>query len=556
MVPSNLKDLKTSLETYYQDMHGQMREDDAFYYQDESVVQISIPNNIPIHMPSTAANIVDNMRDQIVTDAPVIEFVPKTKTKENEEKRVRMVKWAEKQLEYARNWAETDAIDQWKHDLLLRGAAAGKILVQDSGDVVQSHYVFRPLDPLNVYPSPNSNHPLTYVLEVQTRTVADVMAAYPDFEDPRGTELKRKGDRRADDLTREVEWLEYWDAENYIVEVDGQRIKEDPNPYGFVPYIFEYSGLGRSHANGDPKTKARGLITPIHGELQAEVRIKTAWDAQWQFHVFPVLMTKTNSRLVQKMLEVGPGGILEWGPLGEKPEWLEREAPNAQMIGFLDRINGALARQSAPILSNPGQGSGSEFGILEAMRIGQALKVISPVLKTLNRMGSQAINIMAKLAQKKSLDFEIESSRDSLVTLKGEDFDTFTFNVDFESIEPAENDRRILVGQGLVDRGIISKRTFLKKYGKNVVEDPEAEQEEIMLEALVQQAISTGYLFNAAMQGIEADTAAAQAEEGARRVAGGITGAGGEIATEALGLPPQGASRTEGRQTLSEQGVG
>lgn len=570
--PTDLRKLRGTLQTYYQQAHAQMRDDDDFYYQREGVVRMRKPRNIPIHMPSTATNIVDNMRDQIRTDQPVVDFAPRSRGEQADRLKSHMEKWGQDRLFDCRTRYEVDIIDQWKHDLLLRGAAAGKVLVNpelpdrpsDPEELKQwkadtslyDPFVVHPIDPLSVFPAPGPKRPLTYVLEVQYRTVADVLDSYPQFKDPTGHEL-RMNDMAdmADDLTREVEWLEYWDKEHYIVEVDGQRIIDEENPYGVVPYIFEYSGLGREHANGNPVNLARGILTAIHGELQAEVRIKTAWDAQWQFHVFPVLLVKSNAKLAERMLSVGPGSIAEWGNLGnEKPEWLRAEAPNPTMSDFLGIVMSNISRQSAPVLSNPGAGSGSEFGILEALRIGQALKVISPVVKALNKMGTQLLNLMARLAFTQGLSFEVTTSEDRVTSLDGSKFTHYTFDVDFESVDAAENDRRMLIGQGLVGAGLISRRTFHQRFGRTVVDDPDAEEEQLMVEALTQQALQSGMLLQAVMQQQAMEQERARtAQTGAQVMSSTLGGISPEIATEALGgLAPGAASRTAGRNQISE----
>lgn len=567
--PADLLKLYENLRTYYQKAHTQMRADDAFYYQNEGVVSMRKPRNIPIHMPSTATNIVDNMRDQIRTDEPIVDYSPRSRSQEATSLKSKAEKWGQDRLHDLRTLYEVDITDQWKHDLLLRGASAAKVLVNPElpdkpkgeealkqwreDSAMFDPFVVHPIDPLTIFPSPGPKRPLTYVLEAQWRTVADVSSMYPQFRDPVGHKLRMDDDTdKANDLTREVHWLEYWDKDHYIVEVDGDRIIDEKNPYGFVPYIYEFSGLGREHADGNPSNLARGILTSIHGELQAEVRIKTAWDAQWQFHVFPILLVKSNAKLAEKMLSVGPGGIAEYGNLGnEKPEWLAAEAPNQTMAEFLGIIMSNISRQAAPILSNPGQG-GSEFGILEAMRIGQALKVISPVIKSLNKMGTQLLNMMARLARHEDLSFTITTSEDKASTLNGSQFTHFTFAVDFESVDAAENDRRMLVGQGLVGAGLITRRTFHQRFGRNIVDDPEAEEEQMLVEQLTQQAVQSGMLLQAVMRMQQMQQQqAATAETGAQVAAGGSAI---EIATEALGnIAPGAASRSEARHTMSEQ---
>lgn len=563
--PKSLSDLNVNLKAYYQTMHDQMVEDSRFYYQDKGVARMRKPPSVPIHMPSTATHIIDNLRDQIKTDEPIVNFRPRSSSKDARELQSRLVTWGTDRFIYQRMWSQHDPADQWKHDLLLRGAAAAKVLVNpdiplDADERAEwsrfnEPFVVIPLDPLTVMPSPGGSRPISYVLEVQHRTAAEISDKFPEWGDPVGVRMREDGLLdEADDFTRPVEWLEYWDNEHYIVEVDGETVIDQANPYGRVPYIFEYSGLGREHATGDPANLARSLITGIHGELQAEIRIKTAWDAQWQFHVFPILLVEKNAKLAEKMLEAGPGGIVETGALGsETPTFLTVDAPNATMISFLEAVMGNITREAAPVLSNPGAGSGSEFGILEAMRIGQALKVISPVVKSMNKLGTQLLNLMSYLAEQQDLTFEVTTSNDRLVTLSSKDFGTETFQVDFESVDAAENDRRLLIGQSLTSHQLMSRRTFHEQYGRGLIDDPDAEEEQIMVEALVQQALESGLLLQAVQQNVAAQQSAAITPQIEQQTASILSGASPEIATEQLGqIPPGSAARTSGRNIIPQ----
>lgn len=574
-----LADLLTQLKKYYGVAHQQMRDDDAFYYQDESVVGMRKPRLIPTHFPASAANIVDNMREQMPTESPTIDWTPKTRSEESFNRRTLMIRWAEDRLRKMSERTEVAVFDQWKHDLLLRGAACSKVLVNPAEvpdkpvrgafrrkaaydqavtewteEVASNDYfIVRAIDPLSVYPSPGSNRPLLYMLEVQQRTVSEVLSKYDRFTDPVGVKLRAAGQGfKADDLMRPVEWLEFWSEEWYVIEVDGERVVEVKNPYGMVPYIFEYSGLGREHADGDPKYLARGLLTGIHNELRAEVRAMTAWDAQWQFHVFPLLLVKNNARLAAMMLQKGPGGVAEWGRLGnEPPTWLPVPPPNAEMVNFLSKVQGGMSRQQAAALANPAS-SQSQYGILEAMKISQALKLIAPVASTLNKMASSLVNTFARMSHYMELHYDVSSSDTRVSRLSPEDFIRYTFVVQFERIEAAENDRRLLVGTSLYDKGLISRRTFHREYGKNVVEDPDEEDEQILTERILQQMLESGVFLQAVMQGVTAEAAVATAEENASRVAE-ITGAAGEMGVEGAGpIAPQTAARTAGRQVMGE----
>ncbi len=568
--PTNLKDLNTELKKHYETMHTSMKVDDDWYNQVTSVAGMFVPLEIPIHFPSTATNIVDNMRDQVGTDEPVIEF----STLSNDENElawgVTMARWGLDRFEWIRNWSLQDAFEQAKQDLLLRGAGVIKISINEEvlpdppmrsefkgkgskeafNEAVRAYeakkqlnepFIVRAIDPLDIMIAPGSLTRPSYVLEHQIRRVVDMSTEYPTWPDPYKKELIEAGNEfDANNPLREVEWLEYYSAEHYIVTVDGETIIDMPNPYGFVPYIWEYSGLGRSHSDGDPGHLARGLLSTIHGELQAEVRVKTAWDAQWQYHVFPTLLVKKAAEAAAKQMSVGPGRIMEWGILGdEKPEFLTVPPPDENMIVFLERIEQAISRQTATVLSDPGS-SGSEFGILEALKIGQALKAVQPVIKTLNRMGAQTLGIMARLSKVRNLSFTVKVSGGNKKTITGDRFKDFDhFKVDFESIDAAENDRRMLIGSNLYTHELITKRTFHKKFGKSIVDDPDEEMQWMIVEGIVKQMMESGMILEIAMQ---------QMREG-QEEGGGLSGQ----VSSAVG-PEQGAF--PGLQNMMTEAVG
>ena len=551
--PTDLKTLSTELKKHYGNMHTSMRTDDDWYNQVPSVAGMFVPQEIPIHFPSTATNIVDNMRDQVGTDEPVIEF----STLSNDENElawgVTMARWGLDRFEWIRNWSLQDAFEQAKQDLLLRGAGAIKISINEDvlpdppirsdfkgrgskeafNEAVRAYeakkqlnepFIVRAIDPLDIMITPGSMTRPSYVLEHQIRRVIDINEKYEGWTDPEKAKLLAKGNSvDANNPLREVEWLEYCSADHYIVTVDGEVIIDRPNPYGFIPYIWEYSGLGRSHSDGDPKHLARGLLSTIHGELQAEVRVKTAWDAQWQYHVFPTLLVEKRADTAAKQMSVGPGRIMEWGILGKnKPEFLTVPPPDQNMIVFLSRIEQAIARQTATVLSDPG-GSSSEYGILEALKIGQALKAVQPIIKTLNRMGAQTLGIMAHLAKVRNLSFTVKVSGGNKKSITGDRFKDFDhFKVDFESIDAAENDRRMLIGSNLFTHGLITKRTFHKKFGKSIVDDPDEEQQWQIVEGIIEQLMASGVILEVAMQQMTAEDEAPVGGGLAQQVSGAV----------------------------------
>lgn len=535
--PSNLGAVFERMKRFYQNSHFEMEELESLYNLDGGHVNMQLPQGVPMHIPATPANIVDSMIAQLPTDRPVVELTSHTK---NEEKNAgRLQKWGLDRLKYIKESGEMDVFEGVKAHLFIRGAACTKVIVDEERlpDVPKSEdypdakefkevmkvyeerkagiepFVTRPLDPLIVFPSPGNTRELTFVIEQQIRNISD-MSQFTDWTDPEGkrmVEMHRPD--RAEDPTRQVRWLEFWSAPLvidgvvvdpgwYIIEVDSEEVIRVENPLGVVPYAYTFSGLGFPHHSGDPKFESIGLLSKIKGELKAEIRIKTAWDAQWQYHVFPTWLVQANAKLAARQLNKGPGRIIEWGPLGEKPPTLmEVKPPDANMITFLSRIEASMQRYVAPSLAGDDT---SDFGILTSIRIGQQLKTIEPVWKNMDLLASRTLNIMAKIAHHRELSFKVRTgSRDTETTLSGDDFNRYDFETTFERVDPAEDQRQLLIGSSLREKGDITWKTFARKYARTAIDNVDQEEEDRIVEKVVDQIVEQGLLIPSVMRGAQ-----------------------------------------------------
>ena len=244
---NNLDDLISANEHYYSEAHQQMADSDNLYNQDFSL-SIDLPENITVHKSSKATQIVDNLRDQIRVDEPVVIYRERGPKQKDQDHKAMMEMWGQHILSQISQNGMIDPLGQAPHDLILRGAACVKLMVREDSledkpakiskkawEAEMSHkphFIVKPVDPLNCYPSPSNE--LTYMIERQTRRVLDIRESYPHWTDPKAKKLSRS---LADNPLREVNWVEYWTREEYVVEVDGERIIDKPNPYGIIPYI-------------------------------------------------------------------------------------------------------------------------------------------------------------------------------------------------------------------------------------------------------------------------------------------------------------------------------
>jgi hypothetical protein len=469
---------------------------------------IDVPYEVRVFLSSTASNIIDGFRNQLRTHEPTVDFQVTGSTREAMKEAVMMQRWGYSALRREREQSMVDPNLQCGGDLLLRGATCKKIVVdvdrimseapkrgsksyQDWETQAMTNWPFvsRTIDPLSVFPSPGQNKPLSFMLERQIRAASEMWERYPEWKDP------QRGKKQGRNPARRVEWLEYWTPEFYVVEADGELVFERPNPYGLVPYIFEWSGMGRAHADGDPSHLAIGIITKVLGELEEEVRLKTAISVQTQMHVFPPILTVEDPRRVARQFGVGPGKVIRHQP-NFPPQYMNYPPPNENMYLFLSAIQQNIARVNSPAVQGV-RDPGVHYGVLQAQMVGQALTAIAPIRATLDRIGSQTLNMMASMMRVMDIPMAVTGSAEpmeSTLRLKGKDFKHCNFGVTFEAVDPAENDRMLLVGEAMRRAGDISQRTFWKKYAKHIVEDPDQEEINLLAETLMAQLAASGEL--------------------------------------------------------------
>ena len=205
---------------------------------------------------------------------------------------------------------------------------------------------------------------------------------------------------------------------------------------------------------------------------------------------------------------VSAGSVIKYNP-GEKPEWMEQAPPNEAMLRFLEVITANIQRKVSPSLTE--RPSGVDAGIHQALLLGQALKVISPIRRALDIMGGELLNGMARQMKALSLKMNVSGGterQDRMVN--GSDWKAFTFKVQFEAIDPVENDRRMLAGLALRrERAdglpLISRRTFMERYMGGVIENIDDEEAQLIAEAAVAQLVASGALLQSVMQEVQAN---------------------------------------------------
>jgi hypothetical protein len=116
------------LERYYGRAHRQMERADRIHNQDFTGL-VDVPYEIRVFLSSTASNIVQSYRNQIRTNEPTVNFSPGGVTRAAERHGVLMQKWGYGMLAEERRRSTIDPNLQCGFDLLLRGAACKKVIV-------------------------------------------------------------------------------------------------------------------------------------------------------------------------------------------------------------------------------------------------------------------------------------------------------------------------------------------------------------------------------------------------------------------------------------------
>jgi hypothetical protein len=128
------------------------------------------------------------------------------------------------------------------------------------------------------------------------------------------------------------------------------------------------------------------------------------------------------------------------------------------------------------------------------------------------------------------------------IRVSGDDFDHMSFEVTFEAVDPAENDRALMVGEALRRAGDISQRTFWEKYLKHVIADPEQEYINLWEEAILDHMLKSGALSQVVMDESmqeQMQQRAQQAQQGAQQAmgqAGGNAGPGGTPTNDTISV--------------------
>lgn len=540
MTAQDVLSLYSSMKDYYAATWAKMQRAQELYDHRFTRLEETVPEGVDIHEPSTASSVIDHFRDNI----RVHNIVPGREdwgiTKKAREQKALLLRLDGHILRKLRASSQVDLFVQTIFDMALRGAACTRIRYDmhawpevpeglneaDRNEFMQARSMrwplpAEPVDPLDVMPAPGGGWPIPWLVHRRMATCWEVKQEYPAWSNPKG----RKPNvlvERIELWSSEVHEDEYgWVPGVHKVVVDGEFVVNRENPYGVVPYVYEYSGMGRIDYSNDPSALAVNMLEKAESELMAEARIKTSLDAAVQFTVYPRLLTTDDPRDLKLRWDLSSGGILQVSGLGpdQKPTWLEQPQIDVGMWNFLPMIQASIEKATfSSVLSGERQ-PGVDYGYLQALLVGQASLRKDNIIGMASRMFGRLVGLTEQLVVRLKIEpiglGPGSGGERPRVVRVGDIGDRYEVQVTIEASDPAERDRRMISWLTPLRARAISKRTYLKE--GLMVDDPDEELAAIYEETVVEQIMASGLLTQQVLANLQADNRAEVLEEAAGR---------------------------------------
>lgn len=550
--PGDILRLYDQQKMFHGNAHRKMEQAQALYDHQFSELSKDLPEGLSIHAPSTASSIIDHFRDNVRVNRLIPErdeFGTSKAARERLALLLRIDNWV---IQHIRHDSVIDPFVQTIFDMSLRGAAAWRVYFDQSkyteptdpderrvwlaekGIVLP--FEVRPIDPLTVYPAPGGKWPMEWVIERQTRAAWEVMSRYPSWQNSQNKQP-----------TDNVDWLEffsapYWDEGGafhpgwYIVLADGDEVIGMENPFGAVPYVFEYSGMGRIDYTNDPASLAVNMLEKAESELQAEARIKTAMDAMIQYTAWPRLMTTEDPRELKVRWDMGPAGILQVRGMDaeQRPQWMEQPELPTGLFNFLPLVRQGIERATFSSVLEGQRTPGVDFGYLQSLLVGQASLRKDNIIGMSSRLFARGVGLIERIMTHLELGpFTLGPGTEGE---PGRTFDPkrhignkYDLRVVIEASDPAERDRKMLAWLSPLRAGVISHRTYLKE--GLMMDDPDEEIAQIHAEMVVNQLVQSGTIAQSVLQDV-------QQQAGNANLEGMVEERLGQVRANVPGTPP------------------
>ena len=302
----------------------------------------------------------------------------------------------------------------------------------------------------------------------------------------RGNERMEEALKSKDGMAK-VQYLEYWDRDQYVQWVDDVRVHDEENPYGYVPYVIRDPGWGDTNAVNKPEDRYVSIIRPNRSVLRAETRLLTEMESYLRMYVWPHLLTKNMPDVEdgEKQIQLGPAGhtdltedqSAEVLKFGEMPVSLLQGM--ARVNDYVDKSTkfGSLGGQAQRGVDTASE---ADMNVRNAAtKLSGMVRALRSAVMTINRWRSMDVEMLGVPVTV----YGAVGHGPSEVTISPRDIGGFYFtNVEMETSDEASlNLRNARTWSDLAQRMPISFRTALEKAG---ISNPTQEMEERMIEDL------------------------------------------------------------------------
>ena len=433
-------------------LHKRMETARAFYYGDFSV--LSAETKLKYHevIPHTAKTAVDVITANMIPDNIKIDVAPLRETNEFKEHADILEETSNILHDRMRGNTSTSPVSGAVKDAVLYGLGCNRLtfIVPPDRETMgkywmaskETRFPFRvvPLDPLVLLPAANIDNP-SFVIENYKRKAYDINEEFGQNIQPE---------------TEDVDWLAYWDNKNkvYIVK-DSLPLNEDTdNVYGFIPYTFFFSGLGKHSPYGKIEDKAVGLLWPLRGLLEEEARVVTAISIALQTMVVPPLLRSGGPD--DFVWPMGPGETQEVGDM--VAQWLPNIPVNKDFYSLGTIISQQIERAIGEKLFGGGRPTGVTTGVMEGMLLEQARKRYRPMVESIEAGYADLLGKMLCLIEK-NLKEPIPGTKLKPSEIHG----YYDLNVHFVHEDIAAKRINAMIARMLVMSGIIDLDTAWSK---------------------------------------------------------------------------------------------
>ncbi len=427
---------KHYVDTVYSTTISKQKEELEYINDTFKVGEIEPPHRV--YREGTGRRMVEAPADHIITSNP--QAIVETKDKGVADRISRLVN--EKWIPILRQ-QNPNPFKEFPKNQIGYGVAYTKIIhnadwIGNKNERYGLPFHFLQLNPMVVFPSPEEDYygRPKRVIVFYERQLADVLAIYPHWTDPKNKEGKgEKG--------KLVEWLEYWDDEFQYCEADGQPVLKPgaltsndgirKHLYGFCPFTRKYSGFGSRASDGEMSSLIVGDIRFVKDLLHKETVLGSIIASTSALGSQPATNIFSGGELPDKQFRTLKRGGYQFNlvenipnfPEGFKMEDWVFPAPDVQVYQHYATVKQQLAQRCPFLLSGfPFGSSGTQQG----MGLGESMKRYETIIDNTElalglalQMGLEECKriptLMPKELNKGDLDDEIKIT----LTLKAKD---------------------------------------------------------------------------------------------------------------------------------------